>query len=86
MENTPKTLLKVYVASQIFMVLFVLELGILQIQQQKNSIDAVYLLLRMQLKFYMAKKWELFIWYYFNAWTLTGLLAVRNIFAFPKDQ
>ena len=56
MEITPKNLLKLYLASQIFTALFVLELGILQIQQQKNSIDAEYLLLRMQLKFYMAKR------------------------------
>ena len=39
MEYTPKTLLKVYLALQIFTTLFVLELGILQNQQPKISID-----------------------------------------------
>ena len=26
------------------------------------------------------------LWYYFNAWKLTGLLAVRTFFSFSKDQ
>ena len=77
----PKTLLKVYLASQIYMGLFFVCV-FLQFSSQKILLIAEYLLLLMQLKFYMVRRWKFVIRYYFNARTLTGLLAVREIFDF----
>ena len=61
-EKYPKTLLKVYIASQNFHG-SVLLLRILPIQQQKILLIVEYLLLLMQLKFYMMKWWRFFIRY-----------------------
>ena len=85
MENSTKTLLKVYLASQIFTGVF-FNCVFFQFSSKKILLIAEYLLLLMQMKFSMVKRWKFAIRYYFNACTLASLFAVGKILPFTKTN
>ena len=80
-KKTPKTLLKAYLTSQTITGLF-LNCLMIQYNSKKNLLIAEYLLLLMQLRFYVRKKLEI----RHAVLDTFSLVAVRKNFAISKNQ
>ena len=80
-KKTPKTLLKAYLTSQTITGLF-LNCLMIQYNSKKNLLIAEYLLLLMQLRFYVRKKLEIRL----AVLDTFSLVAVRKNFAISKNQ